>query len=213
MKVIGINCSPRKKFNTAQVVENALKGAESKGARTKFVNLYDYTFQGCTSCLACKLLENRDNDLCVMQDGITPLLAEMAQADALVFGSPIYFGDVTAYARAIIERFAYPFFLYSREKDTKYGGSLKTAFIYTMNIDEESMTARNYGHVFDNNKLYFTRLFGPSEYMTVCDTMQMNDYSKYLTDKIDPQAKRQSRAEKFPRDLERAFALGAKLVG
>jgi multimeric flavodoxin WrbA len=213
MKVIGINCSPRKKFNTSQVLERALQGAEAKGAWTKFVNLYDYTFQGCTGCLACKLLQNKDNGLCVMQDSITPLLAEMARAGALIIGSPIYFGDVSAYARAIIERFAYPFFLYSREKETKYTGNMKTAFIYTMNIDEENMTAKNYRHVFDNNQLYFTRLFGHAEYLTVCDTMQVNDYSKYLADKVDPEAKRKARAEKFPRDLERAYSLGAALAG
>lgn len=212
MKVIGINCSPRRKFNTAQVLESALKGTADKTTETKLVNLYDYTFQGCTSCLACKLPKNKENGLCVMKDTISPLLQEMAESDVLIFGSPIYFGDISSYGRAIIERLAYPFFLYSREKDSKYEGNMKTAFIYTMNIDEENMTARNYQHIFDNNKMYFKRIFGHSEYMTVCDTMQMKDYSKYIADKVDVDAKRKSRDEKFPKDLERAYELGNSLV-
>ena len=41
MKVLGINGSPRKKGNTAKLVEKALKGAESRGAETEIIHLYD----------------------------------------------------------------------------------------------------------------------------------------------------------------------------
>ena len=55
MKTIVINASPRKKWNTAEVMEAALKGAESVGAETEYFNLSDLVFKGCRSCLACKL--------------------------------------------------------------------------------------------------------------------------------------------------------------
>lgn len=38
--VIGINGSPRKSWNTATLLENALGGAESAGAKTDLVHLY-----------------------------------------------------------------------------------------------------------------------------------------------------------------------------
>ena len=41
MKVIAVNGSPRKKWNTATLLENALEGAASKGAETELVHLYD----------------------------------------------------------------------------------------------------------------------------------------------------------------------------
>ncbi len=41
MKVIAINGSPRKKWNTATLLKNALEGAESEGAETELFNLYD----------------------------------------------------------------------------------------------------------------------------------------------------------------------------
>ncbi|MEI6423251.1 MAG: NAD(P)H-dependent oxidoreductase, partial [Lentisphaerota bacterium] len=54
MKAIAFNGSPRKKWNTVTLIENALEGAASKGADTELVHLYDYDFKGCVSCLACK---------------------------------------------------------------------------------------------------------------------------------------------------------------
>ena len=44
MKVIAINGSPRKKWNTATVLEKALEGAASEGAETEIIHLYDLNF-------------------------------------------------------------------------------------------------------------------------------------------------------------------------
>lgn len=212
MKIIAINCSPRKNFNTAMALKSALQGAEARGAETRLINIYDHTVQGCTSCLACKTKKRQDIGLCTMQDSLTPLLVEMAEADALIVGTPIYFGDVSASARILIERFAYPFFLYSNVRESKYQGRMKTGFIYTMNLGEKDVVSRNYHHVFDNNQSYFRRLFGHSEYLTICDTLQVEDFSHYVMDKIDTQAKLNSRKEKFPAELKRAFDFGADLA-
>ncbi len=56
MKALFINGSPRKKFNTAQMLESAMKGAADAGAETEWINLFDYEFTGCRSCFA---LDNR----------------------------------------------------------------------------------------------------------------------------------------------------------
>jgi len=54
MKVMAINGSPRKEWNTATLLENALEGAASQGAETELVHLYDLNFKGCKSCFECK---------------------------------------------------------------------------------------------------------------------------------------------------------------
>ena len=54
MKVIGINGSPRRNWNTATLVRDALEGAAEMGAETELYNLYDLDFKGCTSCFSCK---------------------------------------------------------------------------------------------------------------------------------------------------------------
>jgi multimeric flavodoxin WrbA len=46
MKIIGINGSPRKDWNTAMMVESALSGATDAGAETKLYHLSDIDFKG-----------------------------------------------------------------------------------------------------------------------------------------------------------------------
>jgi len=55
MKVIALNGSPRKKWNTATLLKHALDGAASKGAETELIHLYDYNYKGCISCLHVSL--------------------------------------------------------------------------------------------------------------------------------------------------------------
>ena len=54
MKTIILNGSPRKNWNTAQMLKEAQKGAESVGAETEYIDLFDLSYTGCRSCLACK---------------------------------------------------------------------------------------------------------------------------------------------------------------
>jgi len=105
MYVIGINGSPRKHGNTATLLEHSLKGAESKGAETALVHLYDLEYTGCTSCFACKTLGGKSYGRCAVKDGLTPLLKKIEQdADAIILGSPTYFTDVSAEMKALLDR-------------------------------------------------------------------------------------------------------------
>jgi multimeric flavodoxin WrbA len=54
MRVIEINRSLRKKWNTATFLEKALEGAA-----TEIIHLYDLNFKGCASCFACKLKDGK----------------------------------------------------------------------------------------------------------------------------------------------------------
>ena len=57
MNILAINGSPRKKWNTATLLEKALEGAAAQGATTELVHLYDLDYKGCTSCFACKMID------------------------------------------------------------------------------------------------------------------------------------------------------------
>lgn len=59
MKIMAINGSPRKNWNTAKILQSAMKGAEAAGAETELVNLYDLSFCGCKSCFACKIKNSK----------------------------------------------------------------------------------------------------------------------------------------------------------
>lgn len=105
MAVIGINGSPRKKWNTAQLLTQALEGAASQGAETELVHLYDLDFQGCTSCFACKLIDGPSNGRCAVTDELTPVLRRIEnEADALLLATPVYFGSQSGEMRSFMER-------------------------------------------------------------------------------------------------------------
>ena len=76
MKVIAINGSPRKNWNTDTLLKKTLEGAASVGAETEIVHLYDLTFRGCVSCLACKLQNGKSLGRCVLKDDLSPVWQE-----------------------------------------------------------------------------------------------------------------------------------------
>ena len=105
MKVIGFNGSPRKNANTATLVETVLKGAASKGAETRLVNLNELNMRGCQGCEVC----TKEPGQCAYEDDLTPLLEELKECDAIVLGSPIYWFRVSAqlnFSSSIPARFA-----------------------------------------------------------------------------------------------------------
>src|SRR5512145_1855046 len=137
--VIAINGSPRKKWNTATLLEHVLEGAQAQGAETELVHLYDLDFKGCTSCFACKLKGGKSYGKCVMKDDLAPVLERIAGADALVLGSPIYFGNVTGEMRSFMERLLFPNLTYTRPPQSRAPRQIPTAFMYTMNVSEQLM--------------------------------------------------------------------------
>ena len=55
MKALFVNGSPRKNWNTHQMLESAMEGAAEAGAAVELAHLYDFAFKGCVSCFACKV--------------------------------------------------------------------------------------------------------------------------------------------------------------
>jgi len=212
MNVMAINGSPRKKWNTAMLLENALEGAASQGAATELVHLYDLDFKGCTSCFACKLKGGKSYGKCAMQDGLTPVLDRLARADAFVLGSPIYFGTVTGGMRSFMERLLFPYLSYTLPPGSLFGRKIPTAFIYTMNVSEALMKEHQYPVHMGLNEGVLTRIFGQSESLCSFETLQFEDYDKVVFSYFDPQQRRDRRKTVFPEDCKKAFALGARLA-
>ncbi|WP_129125016.1 flavodoxin family protein [Geomonas oryzae] len=212
MKVIAINGSPRKKFNTAQVLQKALDGAAAKGAETELIHLYDVDFKGCTSCFACKLKDGKSYGKCAMRDGLTPVLERIAQADALVLGSPIYFGRVTGEMSSFMERLLFQYFVYSQPPASLFGSKIRTGFIYTMNVPEELMQQWNYQVHTSGNENYLRAIFGECESLYCNETLQLTDYSKYVFSYYDPEQRRERHSVLFPENCRKAFEMGERLV-
>lgn len=113
MNVIGINASPRKNANTQTLIEEVLRGAAEQGADTRLVNLRELNINGCIGCEGCK------NHLgeCVQKDDLTPLLQELTTYDAIVMGTPVYWYQVTAQFKMLVDRL-YCFFGFGEDPET-----------------------------------------------------------------------------------------------
>ncbi|MBT0664999.1 flavodoxin family protein [Geobacter pelophilus] len=213
MKIIAINGSPRKKWNTATLLEKALEGAATQGAETELVHLYDLDFKGCISCFACKTRGGKSYGTCAMKDGLTPVLQKIANADALVIGSPIYFGSVTGETRSFMERLLFQYLTYTVPYGTLFPRRIKTGFIYTMNVTEERSKEFGYEYFYKSNERYMQLMLGTVESLCSFDTCQVDDYSKVVIESFDPVHKAQRHEEVFPQDCQRAYEMGARLAG
>lgn len=212
MKVIAINGSPRKNWNTATLLEKALEGAKSEGAETEIVHLYNLEFKGCISCFACKVKGGKNLARCSIKDELTPVLEKLEVADAAILGSPIYLGNSTGEMRSFMERYIFPYITYSVDVQTFYPKNIPVGYIYTMNIKEENFGMFCLDKVIELNERLATRIFGYSESLWSTDTYQFDDYSKYLSSIFNPEEKEKRRKEVFPQDCQKAFEMGARFV-
>jgi multimeric flavodoxin WrbA len=213
MKIIGINGSPRKKWNTATLLTKALEGAASQGADTELVHLYDLAFQGCKSCFACKIIDGPSNGRCALKDDASPILKKIEdEADAIILGTPIYFGAMTGEMRSFLERLLFAPIVYSKPARSLFPRRIKTGIIYTMNATEEMSSERNYSVMFNSTEAYLRTIFGDAETFCCFDTYQFPDYSKVLFEYMDPAKKAIRRKEVFPDDCRRAFEFGCRIA-
>jgi putative NADPH-quinone reductase len=105
VKVVGIVGSYRKGKIIDGAVSAVLEGAEARGAETTKICLLDMHIEFCTNCRSCtqKKVEAR-RGLCVHNDDMENILAEIDDAEGVVLASPINFGTVTALMKRFIER-------------------------------------------------------------------------------------------------------------
>lgn len=209
VKIVAVNGSPRRQWNTATLLEKALEGAASVGAETELIHLYELNFKGCLSCFSCKLLNAEHT--CAIHDDLTPVLEKLKSADAVIFGSPIYFMSITSGMRACLERFFFPFITYSATVQTFFPKPLPMAFIYTMNIKEED--AVPFKSLFNSFEQFSGRIFlEQAKVLFSCNTWQYSDYDKYMHGYFSTVDKAAARKQQFPKDCLAACQLGAGLV-
>lgn len=101
MKVLGINCSPRKGGNTELLIFEAFKALEKEGIKTEFFQLGGKDVNGCIACMKCR--KKKDGFCHQKNEVINNCIGRMLKADAIIIGSPVYYADITADAKALIE--------------------------------------------------------------------------------------------------------------
>ena len=208
MKVIGLNGSPRKNWNSAIMLENALKGAASAGAETELIHLIDLNFSGCRSCFACKRKGGKSFGRCAVQDDMKAILGNILEADAVIISAPVYFGDVPGMVRNLFERIWFPGLMYRMDGACAYTKKVKVGLIYTMNCPDEHF----YDSLIGSHKSTFERFLGETRVVCATETLQFDNYDLYVGDMFNVERRKEKREKEFPLDCERAFRMGKELA-
>ena len=208
-KIIIIDGGPRKNFNTASMLQKFAEGAKSvcDEIEVKTIRLYGLDYKGCMSCMACKI-KGKASNVCKFKDALTPVLEDIAQADGLVLGSPIYFGDVTGQMRAFLERLAFPWLSYNDYSMTA-PKRMPVVLMETMNGTPERNNSQGYGSM----EYCITTALGEPERLIAYNTYQVKNYDRFELASFSEKAKRQWRDEHWEQDLQKAYEAGKQMAG
>lgn len=102
MKVLLINGSPRVNGNTARALGEVATALEKNGIEAEMVHIGTKPVRGCIACNQCKA---RYLGRCVFDDDICNRIAEkLDNIDALIVGSPVYFGQPNGTVLSLVQR-------------------------------------------------------------------------------------------------------------
>jgi len=98
LMIVGICGSPRRQA-TEHALEEALRMLGEKGFETRLWTVRGKWVDFCAHCDYCLA-----NKACVVQDDLQELYALLAQAEGIIFATPVYNGGVSAQTKAVMDR-------------------------------------------------------------------------------------------------------------
>ena len=102
-RILGVVGSPNKQGRTQQIVGEALAGAVDHGASTEMLFLSDYPLGVCQDCRPWRCRVTRR---CQYDPGghLAAVSERFLAADAVVFGTPVYYGIASEIASTFMQR-------------------------------------------------------------------------------------------------------------
>lgn len=141
MKVLLINGSARRKGNTFLALSEIAKQLQCEGIDSEIVQIGAKPVRGCIACGKCKA---NGNNQCVFDDDICNRVSEkMADCDALIVGSPVYYGQPNGSVLSLVQRMFFSAGAYFNGKPAaavaicRRGGA--TAAFQTLNMPFQMM--------------------------------------------------------------------------
>jgi len=98
-KVLGIYGSPRAEGNSDSLLDAALEGARSAGARADRIYVRDLKMEGCRECGKC----DRTGE-CVVKDDMQKIYPLLKKAGTIFLASPVFFYGFPGGLKALIDR-------------------------------------------------------------------------------------------------------------
>ena len=136
MKVLLINGSPHKNGNTFLALKQVADALLAEGIESEILALGTHPVRSCVVCNTCK---SKGDNRCVFDDDLCNRVTEkMKECDALVIGSPVYYGQPNGGLMSLVQRALYSAGCYFAGKPAaavavcRRGGA--TAALQTMNM-------------------------------------------------------------------------------
>ena len=188
IKVLGLSTSPRENSNSDLLLRQALAGAQSAGASVEYIKLSDLNIAPCRECNWCYT-----TGACRIQDDYRMLSGKLLNTDRLIFATPIFFMNVCAQAKALIDRsqchWANKYIL---KKQLITGGQDRRAMVIAVG---GSKSTKMFDCIRLTMKFYL-------------DTLEMRYVANLFINKINEAGQ----IQKHPLALKEAFRLGKELI-
>ncbi len=128
--------SPSEEGITIKLLHEIVSGAESRGMEIKWYNLNEEGIRGCQGCFYCQ-----KNEGCIIKDdSLAPMYNDIKHASAILFGSPIYFYDISGQAKIWLDRM-FPMVVGMKYKPRYPGKKIATVYVQgNANVTENEQT-------------------------------------------------------------------------
>ena len=97
--VLIISSTPRKGGNSDILCDEFAAGAKEAGNKVEKIRIADKKIGYCTGCYACQTLGK-----CVVKDDANAIVEKICRADAVVFGTPVYYFSISGQLKALFDR-------------------------------------------------------------------------------------------------------------
>ena len=104
MKVLVILGSRNSEGQTARAAGALVEGLSSAGAESESLSLPQMTIERCRQCDERGWGLCRKEGRCTIEDDFATVVGKLREADAAVFATPVYFGDLSESLRAFLDR-------------------------------------------------------------------------------------------------------------
>lgn len=101
MNILLLNGSPRPKGNTRSLLERLTTRLVQQGHQVELLTVSSLNLSNCLACDGCA----KNGGHCVRPDDTDAAMDKVAQADAVVFATPVYFWGITAQLKLLLDKF------------------------------------------------------------------------------------------------------------
>lgn len=136
MKILVLNGSPRLNGNTRTALLEIVQGIKHNMLESalELIDVSEHKLSGCTHCDACK----QNGGICTTPDESAIIIQKIYDADAVIFGSPVYFWGISAQLKMVVDK------LYSKDEQLRLQAPPKKKFGLVA-IGEAGLDDREYG--------------------------------------------------------------------